>query len=123
MKTKNLRYVTFVLVVVSLLSVTPVVASDGDECPHHEATVPSLRACVVHAAEMGYIDNQGVANSLLTKLDAAQAALDRGQNHVAVAKLKAFIHAVEAQAGKHIDAHHAAHMVMHANEVINALRQ
>ena len=123
MKTKSLCYVTFVLVVLSLLSVAPVRASDGDVCPHHEATVSSLRACVVHAVEMGHIDNRGVANSLLAKLDAAQAALDRGQKRVAVAQLKAFLHAVEAQAGKHIDAQHATHMIMHATEVISFLNQ
>jgi hypothetical protein len=123
MKTRKFLYVTLVLVVMSLLTVTPVVASDGEECPHHEATVPSLRACVVHAAEMGHIDNQGVTNGLLSKVDAAQGVSKRGQAQVAVANLKAFIHEAKAQAGKHIDAPHAIHMVMHANEIINALSQ
>jgi hypothetical protein len=121
MKTKHLRYVTFILVIVSLLSVTPVFASDGEECTHPEHTIQSLRDCVVHATEMGHIDNQGIANSLLVKLDAAQAAFGRGQTRVAVAKLEAFIHEVEAQAGKHIEAMHAEHMIMHAKEVIQAL--
>ena len=121
MKTKNLLYVTFVLVVVSLLSVTPVLASNGEECLHAEHTIQSLRHCVAHAAEMGHIDNQGVANSLLAKLNGAQAALGRGQIHVAVAKLEAFIHEVKAQVGKHIDAVHADHMITHAQEVIHAL--
>jgi hypothetical protein len=111
------------LIMMSLLAATPVVASDDEGCPHHEATVVSSRACVVHAAEVGQIDNQGVTNSLLAKLDAAQAVLDREQKAAAVAKLKAFTHEVEAQAGKHIEAEHAAHMVMHANEVITALSQ
>jgi len=121
MKKQNLLYVTCVLVVVSLLSVTPVFASDGEQCPHPEHTIQALRDCVVHAAEMGHIDNQGVANSLLAKLDAAQAAFDRGQTQVAVATLEAFIHEVEAQAGKHIDPEHADHMVMHAWHVIHGL--
>lgn len=105
----------------SLLFVTPVLASDGEACPHPEPTVQALRACVVHAVEMGHIDNRGVANNLLAKLDAAQAALDRGQKPVAVAQLTAFLHAVEAQIGKHIDTQHATHMIMHATEVIRAL--
>ncbi|HMN31095.1 MAG TPA: hypothetical protein PKE45_23275 [Caldilineaceae bacterium] len=114
-------YLTLALILGSLLAVTPVLASDGMTCPDHAATVASLRACVLHAAEMGHIDNRGVTNSLLAKLDAAQRALDRGQAAVAIATLQAFINEVEAQAGKHIDAEHAAHMVMHANEVITAL--
>jgi hypothetical protein len=112
---------TLCLVVASLLAATPVIASNGDECPNHEATILSLRACVAHAAEIGHIDNRGVVKSLLAKLDAAQRALDRGQSRVAVANVEAFIHAVEAQAGKHIDAQHASHMIMHANQVIDAL--
>ena len=120
MKTKNLLYIPFVLVIVSLLSVTPVFASEP--CPHPEPTISALHDCVAHATEMGHIDNQGVAHSLLAKLDSAQAALDRNQPQVAVDKLTAFIHEVEAQAGKHIDAAHAAHMIMHAQAVIDNLR-
>lgn len=122
MRSKRFLYMVCILVVVNLFTGVPVFASDEPMCPHHEATVPSLRACVAHAAEMGHIDNQGVANSLLAKLDAAQSALGRGQKDVAIAQLQAFAHEVKAQAGKHIDAAHAEHMVMHANEVIAALR-
>ena len=92
------------------------------DCPHPmDATVAALHDCVQHAADMGMIDNPGVAHSLLSKVEAAQAALDRGQPAVAVNKLRAFIHEVQAQAGKHIDAEHADHMVMHAQMVIDAL--
>jgi hypothetical protein len=87
----------------------------------HEPTISSLRACVQHAADEGFIDNQGVTNSLLAKLDAAQAALDRGQTGVAINLLNAFIHEVQAQAGKHIQQEHAQHLVMHAQLVIQAL--
>lgn len=120
MQTKNLISVALMVIVISLVAVTPV-SSDEPSCPDHEATTSSLRACVVHATGMGHIDNPGVVNSLLAKLDAAQAASDRGQPRVAVAQLQAFIHEVEAQAGKHIDEHHAHHMVTHANAVIGAL--
>jgi len=115
--------VTLVLVLASLWAVPPVVAGQEMACHHDEATVESLRACVDHAAEMGHIHNQGVANSLLAKLYAAQDALNRGQPGVAVANLQAFIHEVEAQSGKQIGTEHAAHMVMHANDVIAALNQ
>ncbi len=63
-----------------------------------------------------------MTNSLLAKLDAAQAAEDRGQTGTAINLLGAFIHEVQAQAGKHIEATHAEHMVMHAQMVIQALK-
>jgi hypothetical protein len=97
-------------------------ADDEHGCTH-EPTVQSLHDCVVHAAEAGYIDNLGVTQSLLAKLDAAQTALDRGQTDVAVNNVQAFIAIVGAQAEKHIVVEHAAHMVEHANHVITALGQ
>ncbi|MCL4859755.1 MAG: hypothetical protein KJZ93_10140 [Caldilineaceae bacterium] len=110
------------LVVANLLFTTPVLADDAHGCMH-EPTIQALRDCVSHAVHAGHITNQGVANSLLAKLDAAQAALDRGQSDVAINNLKAFVRAVEAQAGKHVVAEHAAHMATHAQHVIDALRQ
>lgn len=110
------------LVVISLAFPTLAFASDEHGCVH-ESTVQSLHHCVVHAAEAGHIDNPGVTKSLLAKLDAAQAALDRVQEDVAVNILQAFIQNVEAQAGKHIVAEHAEHLVMHATEVIIALSE
>lgn len=121
MKTRTLLSVIFILAVVSLLSITPAFASEAMDCPHPEPTISALLECVAHAAGMGHIDNQGIANSLLAKLKGAQSALERGQAGVAMSKLEAFIHEVEAQAGKHIDAMHAEHMKMHAQEVIHAL--
>lgn len=91
-----------------------------DTCPH-AATVTSLRACVQHAADEGVIDNRGVVNSLLAKLDAAEAAAERGQPAVAAEILAAFVREVEAQAGKHIASPHAEHLAMHARMVIEAL--
>ena len=84
-------------------------------------TIAALEECVVHAFTMGHIDNKGIANSLLAKLEAAQAALDRAQPEVAILLLGSFIKEVEAQAGHHIDAMHAAHMVAHAEMVIAEL--
>lgn len=120
-----------VVVVVALIALTAFIAFNllvsgtaraqaSDGCVH-QPTISSLKACVQHAAAEGFIDNQGVANSLLAKLDAAQAALDQGQTSVAINQLDAFIREVQAQAGKHIDPMHAQHMVMHAHMVIKAL--
>ena len=89
----------------------------------HEATVASLRLCVRHAANQGFIDNQGITRSLLAKLDAAQAAVERGQPVVATKILAAFVRQVEAQTGKHIASPHAEHLVMHAAMVIEALQR
>jgi hypothetical protein len=92
------------------------------ECAQ-EATIASLKACVQLDADQGFIDNQGVTNSLLAKLDTAQAALDRGQTSVAINTLMAFIHEVQAQAGKHIESIHAQQLVIHAQLVIQALEK
>jgi hypothetical protein len=88
----------------------------------HIPTIASLEAWVEHAAQQGFIDNQGITNSLLAKLDAAQAAFDRGQTSVAINKVQAFINEVQAQAGKHIEQMHAGHLVEHAQMVIQALK-
>jgi hypothetical protein len=96
-------------------------AQTSDECVH-APTISSLRTCVQHAADQGFIDNQGVTNSLLAQLDAAQAALDHGQTGAAISLLNAFIHEVQAQAGKHIKQTHAEDLVMHAQMVIQALK-
>lgn len=108
------------LVAAGMASAQTVSAQPMDACPH-EATIQALRACVQHAADHGHIDNAGVARSLLAKLDAAQAALDRGQTAVAVTVLKAADRQVRAQAGKHIDAEHAVHLRTHLGHVIAAL--
>ena len=96
-------------------------AQTTDACPL-TPTIASLTACVEQASTEGLINNQGVANSLLAKLDAALAAQDSGQMKTAINLLGAFIHEVQAQAGKHIDQTHAQHMVAHAQVVIQALK-
>ena len=113
--------IALVIIVLSLVAAGPAFAMDNGECNHDLATIESLHHCVMHAAEMGHITNQGVANALMSKLDAAQAALDRGQPAVAANILQAFIHQVEAQSGKHIVPEHAAHLIEHAQAVVAAL--
>jgi hypothetical protein len=112
--------VVLTVLALSLVALRPAAAAEMDMCG--EATIQSLHHCVTHAYEMGHIDNAGVAASLEAKINAAQAALDRGQPAVAVHQLDAFIQEVQAQAGQHIDAEHAAHMIMHAEQVIAALQ-
>ncbi len=62
--------------------------------------------------------------SLLVKIDAALAALDRGNPNdakVAMNNLKALINQVEAQTGKKITAEAAAEIIQRANEIIAVL--
>jgi hypothetical protein len=118
---QRVRYFFLALVwlALSLSFVSRAHASDGMDCDH--STVKSLYTCVHHAAEMGHISNVGVVNSLLVKVAAADDALARQKTNAAVRILVAFINEVEAQAGIHIDAMHAEHMIMHAEMIINGL--
>ena len=104
----------------SLIATGTARAQTADDCAL-TPTIAALTSCVEHAASQGLITSQGVTNSLLVKLNSAQAAQDRGQTSVAINDLQAFINEVQAQAGKHIDAMHAQHMVLHAQLVIKAL--
>jgi hypothetical protein len=116
---KVLLFSTFVAAAV-LLGSQP--AQAQEVCPGNMApTIAALQDCVSHALSIGHIDNAGIANSLLSKLDAAERAQDRNKSSVAISILESFIQEVEAQAGKHIDEAHADHMVDHAGMVIAAL--
>lgn len=111
----------FLVVALSLLAVSPVLAQEDLGCAHDVATIAALRECVVHAREMGHIDSDRVAQSLLKKLDQAQAMLDGGKVDAAIEKLEGFIEIVQEQAGQHIDQVHAEHLIEHAQLVIAAL--
>ena len=113
----------FVLMVMalSLLTVSPVLAHEDMGCAHDATTIASLRECVLHARDMGHIDSECVAQRLLKKLDKAQANLDRGKVDDAIDKLEDFVEVVEDQSGEHIDPMHAEHLVHHAHMVIMAL--
>jgi hypothetical protein len=86
------------------------------------ATIRSTRADAQRMRQLGWIGSNGILNSLLAKLDAAQRALDRGQTQTAINQLHAFIHEVEAQAGKQITAEGAAHLVHDAEWIIAGLQ-
>lgn len=90
-------------------------------CQHDSYTIVSIHHCISHAVEMGHIDNAGIAQSLLAKVDSAQAAEDRGQTGVAVNLLKALVHEIEAQSGKHIESEHEIHLADHIYMVIDTL--
>ncbi|GHO95819.1 hypothetical protein KSF_058670 [Reticulibacter mediterranei] len=93
----------------------------ADDCAH-APTIESLEACVTHATMQRFINNQKVAHSLLAKLDAAKDAVEDCRNGSAIHLLDTFIHEVQAQKGMHIERMHAQHMMMHAQQVIQALK-
>jgi hypothetical protein len=109
-----------ITVALGLSAAAPASAAEMEHCSH-APTIAALRSCVQHAIAHGHIDNPGVGQSLLAKLDSAQRSLNRNQPAVAINKLEAFIHELDAQAGSHIETEHAGHMRTHAQEVIEAL--
>jgi hypothetical protein len=116
------RLLPIMLIVAALLLLAaPAFAADEHTCDHSGTTIESLQHCVNHAYDMGHITKKGVADSLLAKLDAGQAAQDRGNTGAAINQLRAFINEVNAQAGKSIATEHAAHLMEHAQNVIAAL--
>jgi len=123
MQYRRWQIIGVLVVLLSMALVTSALAEEGHECGHHhhEATIASLAEHVEHAAMMGHISNVGVANSLLAKLAAAQAALDRGQTATAVNILNALISELEAQAGKQVLEPHAGCLTHHAHQVHMAL--
>jgi len=119
---KKVRMFLFSILVAAAVLLGNKPAQAQEVCPGTmPPTIAALADCVNHAIAVGHIDNVGIGNSLLSKLDAAQSAQDRNRISVAISLLEAFIHEVETQAARHIDGAHAAHMVEHAGEVIAAL--
>ena len=68
------------------------------------ACVPggSLSSLVGELLAAGMIDNAGIANSLMSKADAAASQIAQGNTKAAANQLNAFINELDAQAGKHL---------------------
>ncbi|WP_455286399.1 Ig domain-containing protein, partial [[Eubacterium] cellulosolvens] len=64
--------------------------------------IQNLVDAVTEYRASGDIDNHGIMNSLISKLDAAKSQLDSGNTKAAANILQAFINHLEAQKGKHI---------------------
>ncbi|MBI5874270.1 MAG: hypothetical protein HZB81_00190 [Deltaproteobacteria bacterium] len=65
-------------------------------------TTEDLKNDINIAFDLGLIDNAGIKQSLLAKLDVAENSIKRGQKQAAINQLNAFINEVNAQKGKHI---------------------
>jgi hypothetical protein len=70
----------------------------------------------------GKIDNKGIHNSLVKKLQGVLDALKRGQTSAAIDKLEAFVNEVQAQRGKHITIEAANLLIADVQWVINDLK-
>jgi hypothetical protein len=81
-------------------------------------TPDSIETDIRSALASGAIDNQGIANSLLVKLNHAEYARSRGQCDIAANAYRAFINEVSAQSGKHIASTTAAQLVSEAQFLI-----
>ena len=66
------------------------------------ATIQSTSFDITNSLKLGLINDQGVAKSLLQKLEAATTAESLGQNQTKVNILNAFKNELNAQSGKHI---------------------
>jgi 5'-nucleotidase / UDP-sugar diphosphatase len=84
-------------------------------------TIKSLAESVNLYYQDGSIKNAGTYNSLIQKLNTAQAAWDGGQAHVVANLLNAFMNQVAAQAGKHIKAEAASALTANAQLILDQM--
>jgi hypothetical protein len=81
-------------------------------------TPDSIKQDVTLFLAAGLIKNGGIANSLLSKLSGAEDARARGKCGTAANKYESFIHELEAQGGKGVDASAATIMIGDAQYLI-----
>jgi hypothetical protein len=81
-------------------------------------TPGSMLRNLERAMREGHIKNGGLLNSLQSKLEAADAAAERGQCHTERNVLNAFIHEMEAQRGRGVEAGIADRLIAFARDLI-----
>ena len=86
------------------------------EMTTQELLLSSLPDCIE-----GMDIHKGIKNSLIAKVDAAYAALERGMIHTAVNILQAFMNEVEAQSGKKLSDGQAERLVSLVSAIIDSL--
>jgi hypothetical protein len=89
-----------------------------------DVMLATLALFIMDEVDSGNIDPE-LEESLLAKVDAALAALDKGNPNdakVAMNDLKALINQVEAQVDKKITSGAATEIILQANDIITALR-
>ncbi len=65
----------------------------------------SLKQDIILSRKIGWIDNDGIMQSLLKKVEAMEASIAKGNTKTARNQLNAFINEVNAQKGKHISSY------------------
>lgn len=101
------------------------ILDENDNCPFEDATGldANLDGCIDKLEDLSAVIEdlylqEGIENSLISIADNALAALERGNDEVAVNILQAFINYVEAQSGKKISEEDANMLIEYANNVI-----
>ena len=90
---------------------------DGGETEYRGSVVIQVTYASLCALVREYVDDADVADSLCEKLAAAEAAAARGNTKAKKASLDAFVHQVEAQAGKSLTASEAATLIELARQL------
>ena len=80
-----------------------------------------LASDLQEAITRGWIRNEGLANSLTAKLEAAMGAIKQGQSHTAVNVLNAFLNEVQAQTDKGLSPEAVALLQFNAEYLIGKL--
>jgi hypothetical protein len=85
------------------------------------AWIDTLISYKHRAYDMGWITDQGIANSLDQKLENARRQLEQGNKKAAKNILEAFVNEVEAQKGKHLSSEAYALLKFNAEYLISKL--
>lgn len=86
-----------------------------------EVSFASIHRDIEIALQLGIIDNQGIANSLLQKLDAAEMNVKKGKSQTARNILNALRQEAEAQKGKRINEPFASALLQDIDALLHSL--
>jgi len=67
------------------------------------ATPSILKQDITLSRKIGWIENEGITNSLIKKVEAIEASIAKGNNDTAKNQLNALVNEINAQKGKQID--------------------
>ncbi len=85
------------------------------------ASFQSTIADITNSLQLGLINNQGIANALSSKINAASSASASGNNATSRNILNAFINQVNAQTSKHVNGTAVQVLLNDANSLLNQL--
>jgi len=104
------------------------VSDEDDTCPFETATGQdaNVDGCIDIIEDFSHVIEDlnlpgGIENSLVSKVENAQASIERGNTEAAINKLEAFINQVKAQRGKKISEEDADMLIEYAINLINPL--